>query len=87
VQQFQILDNKDEIRYDNGYDIHRVIDNEKLPNVNKIRNYFEFGIGSRVYLDSYFLGINIKYGLPLESTINDSDWKQHYILIGFEIGF
>lgn len=87
IQQFQILDNKDEIRYQNGYDLYRVIDNDELPNVNEYTSFYELGIGSRVYLGPTFLDLNFKVGVPFENVINDSEWEQYYIAIGLKVGF
>lgn len=83
IQEFQILNNKDKIRYSNGTDKMRVIDNKELENTLKFRSYLELGLGFRMGSPNGFIDYSITFGIPTQSLLSDNNWKQY--LLGLEL--
>lgn len=87
IQEYQILNNKDKIRYSNGLDKIRVIDNKELENTSKFRSYLEFGFEARIGGIGGFTSYSLNFGIPTQSLINDADWKQYYLGFELKLGF
>ncbi|MBX3042662.1 MAG: hypothetical protein KIT33_01060 [Candidatus Kapabacteria bacterium] len=86
-QYLQILNVKNEIRYDNGRDTLNLIHNLELPNINLTKFRAEMGLGYRFMFDGFGLGYEITYSYPLTNVINDEFWRQHIVTFNFSINF
>lgn len=76
VNQFhQILTEKNDIRFENGFDSIRVRSEYELPNLNRIRYGIEVGFGSVFDTNIITFGFETKAYIPLTSVITDEYWK------------
>ncbi len=87
TQYLQILDNKSNLRYANGTDTLRIFFKDKLDDYNKIRQFIDIGTGLMINAFSYYINFGLNASLPINSLLNNEEWKQLIIKIGLEIGF
>jgi hypothetical protein len=84
-QYFQIMNEKDILRYKNGSDTVQVMNDAVLSNLNRTKLSIEIGIGQTIITNFVGLNYEIKYTYPLTSIVNDADWKRHYLSISVKL--
>ncbi len=84
TQYLQIKNNNDILRYKNGSDTLRIIDNRQLVDINFFRSYFDAEIGWFVENQINF-GISAYYSYQLNSILENSNWKQW--ICGIKLSF
>lgn len=87
TQYLQLANNKDEVRFKNGTDTLRLIDESTLANINRHRFYVEMGLSMKSVMSKAMMEFGFVYALPLTRVLDDADWKQHSIRVFISIGY
>ncbi len=85
TQYFQILDTKDDLRYGNGTDTVRVMDNVKLNTLTDVRKSFEIAIGNITDFNIIGIDYSLRYSFMFNSMLTDAVWKQHQFRLNMGI--
>lgn len=87
TQYLQLANNKDEVRFKNGTDTLRLIDEATLPNINRSRFFVEIGLSMKSVMSKALMDFGFVYALPLTRVLDDANWKQHGFRIYVSIGY
>lgn len=86
-QYLQINNPKNNLRYNNGIDTVRIIDDRKLNSFDDNRFRSEIGIGIFTNVSEYYFDFLLTWSLPLNSILKDEKWMQHIFKLSVGIGF
>lgn len=87
TQYTQIANAKDDIRYGNGADTVTLINNARLPDLNRLRTSLDFALGWNVAAEFGALGFEVFASVPQSSVLKDADWKQYFVGLRASIGW
>ncbi len=87
TQYLQLANNKDEVRFKNGTDTLRLIDESTLANINRNRFFCEIGLSMKYFIPQGYTDFGVVYALPLTRVLDDANWKQHSFRIYISFGY